>query len=271
MLDPAIMEIKESKVDQVHVLETQASSNAMGRFSFPDYCSNGAVAAGTFENLSDEWSSDSVQPALSHLFDESSLEKVSLEFTQKQNKEINLFRQSGFSVEGVFQGQHFDGENYIDVVRLGMTKKTWSVLRKNSRPDLSVGDSYEELVVITRDQIKSFADTIGDHNPIHLDDQAAQKLGLDGAISHGLLGGSVFSKILGTKFPGPGTIYLSQSFDFKKPVYPGHDLKVALKILSKVGRRLCLETQVRDEQGDVLVTGEAQVLVSKEPISGEII
>ena len=83
--------------------------------------------------------------------------------------------------------------------------------------DMSV--SYSQT--ITDADVKSFAGISGDHNPIHVDDEYASKSRYKKRIAHGLISGSFFSALFGTKLPGPGCVYVQQTFNFKKPVYLG--------------------------------------------------
>ena len=71
----------------------------------------------------------------------------------------------------------------------------------------------------TQEQVLKFAESTGDNNPIHLDDEFAAKSIIEQKIVHGFLSGSVFSKIFGTIYPGVGTLYLKQSMVFISPMY----------------------------------------------------
>ena len=84
---------------------------------------------------------------------------------------------------------------------------------------LSIGDSDSLALTITETHVTMFAGIIGDFNPVHLNEEAAKNSPFKGRISHGMLVGSLFSSVLGTKLPGNGSIYLSQELRFVKPVY----------------------------------------------------
>ena len=71
---------------------------------------------------------------------------------------------------------------------------------------------------ITNDDVLAFAELSGDNNPVHLDDAYAAGTMFKQRIAHGFLTASLFSTVLGTKLPGPGCIYLSQSLKFRAPV-----------------------------------------------------
>ena len=93
------------------------------------------------------------------------------------------------------------------------------------------GDSYSKEFSFSFEQVRQFAELSGDTNPIHLDKEYAAGLGFADTIVHRFLTGSVLSKIIGTEFPGEGSIYLSQSLSFRAPVFPGEDLVAKMEIL----------------------------------------
>lgn len=96
--------------------------------------------------------------------------------------------------------------------------------------DLSVGMEASHAKKITDQDIAAFAELSGDVNPVHLSDEFAAGTVFKRRIAHGFLTGSLFSTVLGTKLPGPGCIYLSQSMKFKAPVYIGDEVVATLKV-----------------------------------------
>jgi len=94
--------------------------------------------------------------------------------------------------------------------------------------DMSV--SYSQT--ITDADVKSFAGISGDHNPIHVDEEYASKSRYKKRISHGLIPGSFFSALFGTKLPGPGCVYVQQTFNFKRPVYLGDTVTATATVTS---------------------------------------
>lgn len=82
-------------------------------------------------------------------------------------------------------------------------------------------------------------------------------------IMHGFLGGSVFSKVFGTLFPGEGTIYLKQSMAFMRPMFVNtiYEVKMTVKEVNKEKHRANVETVIADKTtGDVVISGEATVM-----------
>lgn len=124
------------------------------------------------------------------------------------------------------------------------------------------GQKFSKEFAITFDQVKRFAEVTGDRNPIHLDLRYAEAHGFKQTIVHGFLSGSVFSRILGTEFPGEGTIYLSQEMSFKAPVFPDEKLVADLEVLEATpSGKFLIKTIVRSKDtGEVKIDGQARVL-----------
>ncbi|WP_419903721.1 MaoC family dehydratase [Kiloniella sp.] len=129
--------------------------------------------------------------------------------------------------------------------------------------DLEEGMEASFAKTVTEADIVLFAGVSGDTNPVHINEEAAQKSAFEGRIAHGMLTASFISAVLGTKLPGPGAIYLSQSLRFKAPVRIGDTVtaKVRVKELLPSKKRVILETVCQVLGKDVL-DGEATVMVS---------
>jgi acyl dehydratase len=125
---------------------------------------------------------------------------------------------------------------------------------------LTVGDHFSSEVCFSQEDVIAFARISGDANPLHLDpDYAAQTL-FKRPIMHGMLSASVFSRVLGMDFPGPGTVYLSQSLEFKAPMYVDTVYRAHFQIRSIEKSRATIETWIEDASGKVTLSGEAVVL-----------
>lgn len=127
---------------------------------------------------------------------------------------------------------------------------------------IAIGDSATRSLEITDAAIRGFADIVGDHNPVHLDDDYAATTPFGKRIAHGVLVGSVISAALANDLPGAGTIYLGQSFKFKKPVFIGDTVTATLTVTSyREDRRIAtLETIVKNQDDVVVIEGEATVI-----------
>jgi acyl dehydratase len=125
------------------------------------------------------------------------------------------------------------------------------------------GATYTHTFRFTQKEVELFAQVTGDKNPVHLDAEYAAKTMFKRPIMHGFLGGSVFSKIFGTLFPGEGTIYLKQSMAFMRPMFvdTDYEVKMNVKEVNKEKHRAVVETIIADKTtGDVVINGEATVM-----------
>lgn len=139
--------------------------------------------------------------------------------------------------------------------------------------ELSVGQSASLTRKLTSEQIQAFALVTHDYNPAHLDEEYANNSMFKGVIGHGMWAAGLISALLGTKFPGLGTIYLNQSLSFRRPVYPNDTLTATLTVKSKDDEKkwVTLACEVTNQDGKAVVTGEAQVIAPSEKISREAI
>ena len=130
--------------------------------------------------------------------------------------------------------------------------------------DLAVGMTAVYAKTITEADIVIFAGISGDTNPVHLDAHFADQTAFKGRIAHGMLSASFISTVLGTRLPGPGCIYLSQSLKFRAPVKAGDTVtaRVTITDVNPDNKRVAFDT-VCTVGDTVVVDGEAQLLVSR--------
>jgi phosphate acetyltransferase len=128
--------------------------------------------------------------------------------------------------------------------------------------EIALGQSARLLRTLTLADIQAFAAVSGDTNPAHLNAEYANDTLFHGVIAHGMWGGALISALLGTQFPGPGTIYLEQVLHFTKPVRIGDTLTVTATVVGKDDdkKRLELDCQVVNQKGDRVLHGTAKVL-----------
>lgn len=128
---------------------------------------------------------------------------------------------------------------------------------------IKVGDRASVTKTITEDDIQTFGDLTGDHNPLHFDDEHARRTRFRRPISHGMLTGSLFSSIIAHQLPGEGAIYLSQSLRFVAPVFAGDTITAELTVtrVREDKQIITLEGVARNQRGEVVITGESVVLV----------
>lgn len=128
---------------------------------------------------------------------------------------------------------------------------------------ISSGQKCELEFSYSQSEVDAFAALTGDNNPLHLDAAYAADTMFKKPIIHGFLGGSIFSKILGTEFPGEGTVYLSQSLHFKRPMYVDILYKaiVTVKEIDLNKNIAVLDTLVVDKATNKpVISGEATVM-----------
>jgi 3-hydroxybutyryl-CoA dehydratase len=134
--------------------------------------------------------------------------------------------------------------------------------------DLKVGDTASFSKTVTEADIVLFAGVSGDTNPVHLDQDFAATTMFKGRIAHGMLSAGFISTVLGTKLPGPGAIYLSQSLKFKAPVRPGDTVKATVTITEILPERKRVTLATVCTVGDaVVIDGEAVVMVQPRPVA----
>ncbi len=127
---------------------------------------------------------------------------------------------------------------------------------------LTVNQEYSHEFQYSQAEVSRFAEVTGDRNPVHTDADYAAKTMFKRPIMHGMLGASLFSKVFGTLFPGEGTIYLKQSLNFLKPMYPDtpYEALFTVKEIIWEKNRAIIETVIKDKEGKVCTSGEATVM-----------
>src|SRR5256884_9251537 len=138
--------------------------------------------------------------------------------------------------------------------------------------DLSIGMSESLSKTIASSDVVGFAQLTGDRNPIHLSEHFAAKTQFGRRIAHGLYTASLISAVLGTRLPGPGAIYISQTLNFRAPVRIGDTVLVTVTVAALIAEKSRARlTCVCAVGGEVVLDGEALVKVpsaakSKRPV-----
>ena len=122
-------------------------------------------------------------------------------------------------------------------------------------------DQFKWERYISGEDVKRFAEVVGDLNPIHLDAELAEESFFKKCIVHGAFLTGLISKVLGMDFPGQDTVYISQNSTFKRPVYVDTKVTVEVRVTQVIEekRRLVLETNTLNEKGEICLTGSAMV------------
>jgi acyl dehydratase len=134
--------------------------------------------------------------------------------------------------------------------------------------ELHPGDRAEITRVVDRDDIASFIDSVGDLNPVHSDPAYAATTPFESPIAPGIFTAGLLSAVIGTRLPGPGAVYLSQSLKFVKPVRAGDTVTARIDVLEVLveRNRAGLQTVCVNQRGEEVLSGEAWVMPSKAPV-----
>ncbi|HZT96306.1 MAG TPA: MaoC family dehydratase [Chloroflexota bacterium] len=129
---------------------------------------------------------------------------------------------------------------------------------------LSVGQKVSVRRLFTPEDLDAFAAVTGDDNPLHVSPEFARHTAFGRPIVHGLLTASLFSYLLGTKLPGPGSIYLGQMLKFTAPVFVGEEVTASVEVaeINTAKRTVRLVTQATTARG-VVLEGEAVIKMSR--------
>jgi 3-hydroxybutyryl-CoA dehydratase len=132
--------------------------------------------------------------------------------------------------------------------------------------DIQVGMEAKLSRVVTDADIRAFAQVSGDDNPVHLDDAYAAGTMFNSRIAHGVLTASYISAAVGTKLPGPGCIYISQTLNFKAPVRIGDEVETTVRVteLLPEKKRVILACQCM-VNGKTVLEGQAVVMAPSRP------
>ena len=142
------------------------------------------------------------------------------------------------------------------------TQRDFSEVYSHRFEDLELGMSASVSRTVSEADILMFAGVSGDTNPVHLDQEFAASTMFGGRIAHGMLSAGLISPVFGTRLPGPGSIYLSQTLKFKAPVKIGDTVvaRVTVKELKTEKRRAVFST-VCSVGSTVVLEGEAELLI----------
>ncbi|HTF81646.1 MAG TPA: MaoC family dehydratase [Cytophagales bacterium] len=127
----------------------------------------------------------------------------------------------------------------------------------------NVGSEYRHTFTITQQQVDAFAEVSGDKNPIHLDAEFASSTRFGKRIIHGIFGASIISYVMGMHFPGPGSVYLKQNLEFKRPMFPDvtYEGVFIVKAIDDK-RRATVQTNIYDKAtGKICTEGEALIML----------
>lgn len=143
-----------------------------------------------------------------------------------------------------------------------MSEFSWGAMRFE---DIQVGMSASYSHTITDHDIKNFAGLSGDHNPVHISDEYIESSRFKKRVVHGLMPTSFFSGIFGTRLPGPGCLYVSQSIEFKRPIYIDDTVTAIVEVIEvdKTTRHIKFKT-ICSVKKRIVIDGIADIFIPKD-------
>jgi phosphotransacetylase/acyl dehydratase len=134
--------------------------------------------------------------------------------------------------------------------------------------EIGVGESASVTRTLTDQDIQLFAPVSGDVNPAHMDRAFAKDDIFHKVVAHGLWGGGLISSVLGTELPGPGSIYLSQSLRFLRPVGLGDVITASVTVTEKRREHhvVLLDCRCVNQHGEEVIVGKAEVKAPTEKV-----
>ena len=139
------------------------------------------------------------------------------------------------------------------------------VFNKIPLEEIEIGMNVSYSQTITDADVKAFSGISGDRNPIHLDEQYAEKSRYKKRIAHGMMTASYFSALFGTKIPGEGCVYTYQSLNFKRPVYINDTVEATVTVTEvDVEKRRVKFKTVCKVDNKIVTDGEAELYVPIE-------
>ena len=142
------------------------------------------------------------------------------------------------------------------------------MLENRTFDEIRVGDTASMTRTLREEDIKLFALVSGDVNPTHLDADFAATDMFRRVVAHGMWGGGLISAVLGTELPGPGTVYLSQTLRFIRPVDLGDTITARVTVAEKRPELgvVVFDCHCVNQQGDEVISGRAEVRAPKDKV-----
>jgi phosphate acetyltransferase len=148
------------------------------------------------------------------------------------------------------------------------TTETLDMIENRTFDEIAVGDAATLVRTLRPDDIQMFAIMSGDINPTHVDPEYARSSSFREVVAHGMWGGVLVSNVLGTQFPGPGTVYVEQTLHFERAVRVGDTLTVSVTCRRKFdhNHHIVFDCQAANQDGEVVMRGTAEVLAPTEKV-----
>jgi phosphate acetyltransferase len=142
------------------------------------------------------------------------------------------------------------------------------VIENRVYAEIAVGDSAILVRTLRPDDIQMFAIMSGDFNPTHVDPEYARSSQFREVVAHGMWGGVMISNVLGTQFPGPGTVYVDQSLHFERQVRIGDTVTIKVTCRQKFdhNHHIVFDCEGTNQEGQVVIRGSAEVVAPTEKV-----
>jgi len=254
-----------------HNLVAEIEGDPVGFVSFTGAKGRGATASWAFfaKPGATKGTGTAMELAALHFaFSTLELGKLECEVLSFNDPVVRLHLRHGFRIEGRLKGSYEREGRRFDIIRLGMTAEAWTrYIRPHleslqGQRDPEIGTSVIRQVTLDADAVGHFAAATGDNNPIHSEPLTDIGNGVKGAIAHGMLLASQFSRLFSEIRPGPGSIYVAQEIQFIRPVQVGAAVTVKATVIARIGRRYTFETEILTAEG-LACRGTAEVLAAK--------
>ncbi len=149
-----------------------------------------------------------------------------------------------------------------------MTQAVTQFIQNRVFDEIQVGDRAELVRTLRPDDIHLFAVMSGDVNPTHVDTEFARSSQFREVVGHSMWGSTLISTVLGTEFPGPGTVYVSQSLNFWRPITIGDTLTIGVTCREKYehNHHIVFDCVALNQDGLKVIDGRAEVQAPTEKI-----
>jgi len=129
---------------------------------------------------------------------------------------------------------------------------------------IKIGDTASATKVFSNEEVRIFAEISGDKNPIHIDELFAAKTRFGKRLVHGILTSGMISALLGMTLPGPGSVYIKQTLNFRAPVFIGDAITATVTVVKVREDKpiITMETLCQNQDGVITIDGEAVLLTS---------
>ncbi len=133
---------------------------------------------------------------------------------------------------------------------------------------MTINDTHRYAFRFSQADVIAFAQVTGDNNPLHLDAEFAAQTPFKRPIIHGMLGASVFTKVLGTEFPGYGSVYLGQTLEFLRPMFVDVDYEAVFTVKTINPEKHVAEIlgEIRDLATNKVTTRGVATLMHREKL-----